>query len=435
VSPSISNLSEITSANKHYRIELLPPGGDRTDSIFLDVYLDELTPIKDPILNRPIGGQAVTSANMGVVRQRIDYALNYDGDTNNKHYETQTDADGIVHHRILLATAALTSGSTTIDDADLTLFFDDVFWGLTLGGLPDTTTDGAIIDGSPSAGVTTSPGSYNGSVLEFPNLLLQSLGNVSEGMNSAIQNMGDNLATGGLAAGLPGHGGAASSTRHVALANNDEQAALVDRHSTDLPDEGNTFVTVDSHKGFPLTPGLTGALAGKLAFHSFEATWKSSGAGSGAGNYADMGVGSLVTDTGTPEGRSDPNTSSGQTGKSTLTPLTSTNKVSAPPAPVIFSGASWEYDAGADWSGSLWFSTGIDCTGYSNNITDLEAAYTLLAIPYNRCSNRDAHFGDGTTSWRIANDVLQVKLSVHQGVSEPDAMHLGIIVIGVAKGP
>lgn len=408
-------LSDITAVGNYYRIEPSNPGGARADSIYLDVYLDEMDSTDDPIVQRAIGGVPVHSANFGYVKQRLEWLEDYNGGTStvagkaaaNNIYEIRTDSDGNVHHRVLLAVIAKESGNGQINTADITLYNNDPLWGLTIGSLPKAGT-GAIVDGTASAaagasgstGSNATAGSYNGATLDLPNLLLQMLGNVTDNQNKAFQNMGD-YNDGANKAGAPGKGDSAatsmSSERHIALVTNQEQAAISNQDFTASPPTyTNPFITIDSHRGN--AGAAVGSTTTKGAEHSNQVSYDSL-----------VTPGSIVEcDSGA---RQD---------------------VSSPPAPILLSYIQTAdgTNFGQGFAGDKTFNTGINISGYT--IGQLRNHYHLIAIPVSRCSVKDNHMELTTSNLfsKGAEDTLLVTMNVHQ---DDDEFHMGLLVIGLAK--
>jgi len=270
------------AAGDYYRIGLTSPSVDRTDTVVLDVYEDEIDGTDDPMLLRTIEGTSTPSANARAVRQRIEVLEGVDvTDSPEVHgayplyYTRGTDRDGNIHHRVALATIYRPASAADITDVspsnitNLDVTTNDL-WALTFGTLPPTTTDSSITD-DPSVGVNTATGSYGGATLDISRLLLQMLGNVSDEQNKAFQNMGDRInGAGTVVAGDPGTGEnyyeeSPSTGRHLALLTNDEMGAMLNAVGIAEGDAATTncLISKRGHGGLQENPSTTptGAVA------------------------------------------------------------------------------------------------------------------------------------------------------------------------------
>jgi hypothetical protein len=100
--------------NSHYRLNLsTPAGADRTDRVYLDVYLDEIDATEDANLYHTLGGSVEAQRRLMVVQQ----VLIREGGTTPASY---TDSDGNLHFTIQLATIARFDGQAAINIGDIT---------------------------------------------------------------------------------------------------------------------------------------------------------------------------------------------------------------------------------------------------------------------------------------------------------------------------
>ncbi len=293
-SPAPSSLEDAgIVAGDYYRFSITTADSpSRSDTIILDIYEDEETSSDDPVLGRPIEGTVSSTMNAKKSAQRIEYLENVDLQSGSPlmgeapyYYERRTDNDGHVHHRCILAIVSRTGGKATVETADITTYNDYDQFNLGFSNLPPTTT-GSFVDGTATAApgaagsigynTGTGPWGLDTTALNVDRLLLQMLGNITDNMNSAIQNMGDYDNGTNDVAGQPGIGGGTYSSTggHVMLATNDEQASIRQRATGDGVGWANQLQSVLAHRGFALDAS---APAGTAAEHMIAGTSQASG--------------------------------------------------------------------------------------------------------------------------------------------------------------
>ena len=114
-------------ANDHYRVELsTPSGADRTDEVYLDVYLDEISGDDDPDIKHTLG-MTIETARRKKIIQNVFVA---EGVTTPAYY---IDYDGNQHYTLKIATIERYDGQDAINIADITDCRRIILGGLSSG--------------------------------------------------------------------------------------------------------------------------------------------------------------------------------------------------------------------------------------------------------------------------------------------------------------
>jgi microcystin-dependent protein len=119
-------LSDAIQVGAHYQIELSIPAVDRTDEVYIDCYLDEISSDEDPELKHTLGLQIETQRRLKLI-QNVFVA---EGSTTPSPY---TDSDGNQHYTLKLATIQRYAGQDVINAEDISdnrPILDGGFWNL-----------------------------------------------------------------------------------------------------------------------------------------------------------------------------------------------------------------------------------------------------------------------------------------------------------------
>ena len=109
------NMTVNAAVGDYYRVDCsTPSGGDRTDTVYLNLYQDEISGVEDPAILQPLGGGLETSRRM---KNRTMLHVRQGADD---YPSTYTDPDGNVHYIAKVATILRHDGVAAISLVDIT---------------------------------------------------------------------------------------------------------------------------------------------------------------------------------------------------------------------------------------------------------------------------------------------------------------------------
>lgn len=110
----------IASPGDRYRIDMSTPTGTRTDSVIIDVYVDEIDSDEDVSLKHQIAIASGFSSIEGAIRKKLETKIWVKENSDADPSSTFTDTDGNIHYQARIAKITRTSGTATITSSHIT---------------------------------------------------------------------------------------------------------------------------------------------------------------------------------------------------------------------------------------------------------------------------------------------------------------------------